>query len=58
MILFAALHLESPPHVRGIVDGAPTINAADGITPACAGNSGFYSWCNLLSGDHPRMCGE
>ena len=55
MIFFS---LGSPPHVRGkaIVAFAP--GSDDGITPACAGKSGFHTYCTFLNKDHPRMCGE
>ena len=29
-----------------------------GITPAYAGKSSFFGFCFLLTGDHPRVCGE
>ncbi len=29
-----------------------------GIIPACAGNTGGFTWRVYLEGDHPRVCGE
>ena len=48
----------SPPHVRG--KGLEKKRGADigGITPACAGKSGFVGSSLCGGEDHPRMCGE
>ena len=48
----------SPPRVRG-KDGVLEENPRrKGITPACAGKSGYSGWCSRQTGDHPRVCGE
>ena len=48
----------SPPHTRGI----RKVNAQEipngGITPAHAGNTGFFSRWKIKSWDHPRTRGE
>ena len=48
----------SPPHVRGKADAAAHWFLAQGITPACAGKSGFVPNSYSSERDHPRMCGE
>ena len=48
----------SPPRVRGTEVEPVQVEAAQGITPACAGNSHPYSNCREKSQDHPRVCGE
>ena len=48
----------SPPHVRGKATAAPLQPARLGITPACAGKSGFVPSSYSSERDHPRMCGE
>ena len=34
------------------------INAINGITPACAGNTATIKNLSAVARDHPRMCGE
>ena len=48
----------SPPHVRGkeLVQRLRVFKS--GITPACAGKSGFKIFSSRRKRDHPRMCGE
>ena len=53
-----AAEIGSPPLARGTVDTLSGIPAADGITPACAGNSCGCGLKHLLLGDHPRLRGE
>ena len=48
----------SPPRVRGKGCVLAGRVGAQGITPACAGKSGFNSHPYPVSWDHPRMCGE
>ena len=53
-----AAEIGSPPLARGTVDTLSGIPAADGITPACAGNRCGCGLKHLLLGDHPRLRGE
>ena len=48
----------SSPHVRGTLDIADFRLSADGIIPACAGNTTLPSRTWSANWDHPRMCGE
>jgi len=48
----------SPPRVRGTAPLVPLVVADDGITPACAGNSGRRRYIFRAAADHPRVCGE
>ena len=48
----------SPPRVRGTVSVCQLGQQIPGITPACAGNSGFRLRQGPALGDHPRVCGE
>ena len=48
----------SPPHVRGKAHPLLAARVSVGITPACAGKSGWRSCCPGCNRDHPRMCGE
>ena len=48
----------SPPRVRGKDNGAASDAAHRGITPACAGKSHALAPLRIVSGDHPRVCGE
>ena len=48
----------SPPRVRGTVRLCLSGSGRNRITPACAGNSRVMLTCIILSGDHPRVCGE
>ena len=48
----------SPPRVRGTDSSITGINAANRITPACAGNRILLSYLHLIYQDHPRVCGE
>ena len=50
--------LGSPPRVRGKVLHLCFRVALKGITPACAGKSGWHSCCPGCNRDHPRVCGE
>ena len=57
-VLSLSLSLGSPPHVRGKAWDTCAYVARYGITPACAGKSGYTYRCCWFVGDHPRMCGE
>ena len=48
----------SPPRVRGTVLRRNPGNPDQGITPACAGNSGRRPGPGRHYLDHPRVCGE
>ena len=48
----------SSPHARGTRDLACFQSLAEGIIPACAGNTGCCAVARRLLGDHPRMRGE
>ena len=48
----------SPPHVRGKQIERTNVDAAMGITPACAGKTQRMHNTHLDLQDHPRMCGE
>ena len=48
----------SPPRVRGKVPFLFAVTVALGITPACAGKSGFCVILKKQKKDHPRVCGE
>ena len=48
----------SSPHVRGALTNEVWKPLVDGIIPACAGSTTAWSTCSMLTGDHPRMCGE
>ena len=48
----------SPPRVRGTERNLGALDALEGITPACAGNSSYMYKCLLINWDHPRVCGE
>ena len=48
----------SPPRVRGILAVPSFLNNDVRITPACAGNTLYFSLIQLIDGDHPRVCGE
>ena len=50
--------LGSPPRVRGKVQGDTSLTAQMRITPACAGKSRYNLNQPVVSGDHPRVCGE
>ena len=58
--LFCCVSLPSgsPPHVRGKVRLVVGLVVGGGITPACAGKSGYRSFVPARPWDHPRMCGE
>ena len=51
-------HMGSPPHVRGKGFLYFAHEMFEGITPACAGKSSTRFLTEILSWDHPRMCGE
>ena len=48
----------SSPRVRGTLRGARRVEGAEGIIPACAGNTSTPRALSLGSRDHPRVCGE
>ena len=48
----------SSPRVRGTQNIEIIDNLADGIIPACAGNTGGWQLLVGRHGDHPRVCGE
>ena len=50
--------LGSPPRVRGKGTHHQVEQHMWGITPACAGKSGFSPFLALWVEDHPRVCGE
>ena len=52
------LPLRSPPRMRGKVWLHQKPGRVPGITPACAGKSGFRKLTSAEAGDHPRVCGE
>ena len=51
-------HKGSPPHARGKVEVRLEAGEKYGITPACAGKSGFSQASADERKDHPRMRGE
>ncbi len=51
-------HPGSPPRVRGTDSEQVVSGIANGITPACAGNSNFAGHAFRCPADHPRVCGE
>ena len=48
----------SPPQVRGKVQRRNAARRRVRITPAGAGKSSGYAFCNVRYRDHPRRCGE
>ena len=48
----------SPPRVRGKGSAPPRGHPLPGITPACAGKSPRALTRRIMTGDHPRVCGE
>ena len=48
----------SPPRVRGTDQPCVCHRGGPRITPACAGNSYFFTAAYALLKDHPRVCGE
>ena len=48
----------SPPHARGKGMGHDAVSGTSGITPACAGKSGYAASRPPRCWDHPRMRGE
>ena len=48
----------SSPHVRGAHYHVRQGGGRPGIIPACAGSTSNHSRLYMVSGDHPRMCGE
>ena len=48
----------SPPLARGILPAALPIFGANGITPACAGNTNYVNDSRWNRRDHPRLRGE
>ena len=50
--------LGSSPHVRGTLSDLHGLLVAQGIIPACAGNTHSPARKTRPCGDHPRMCGE
>ena len=51
-------HPGSPPPMRGKVYLDKTNKFYDGITPAYAGKSMFFTSMVVSTRDHPRLCGE
>ena len=51
-------HPGSSPHVRGARVFPTACIRPTGIIPACAGSTFSFFIAGILSGDHPRMCGE
>ena len=52
------LIIGSPPHVRERLNIKRNAQSSCGITPACAGKTGFSAKISALLWDHPRMCGK
>ena len=50
--------LGSSPRMRGTQTILPSSRLAAGIIPAYAGNTSTHTPRNLISRDHPRVCGE
>ena len=48
----------SPPRVRGKAVVCLSVEADEGITPACAGKRTDELFCVRVVRDHPRVCGE
>ena len=48
----------SSPRVRGTHELPVVLPEALGIIPACAGNTLYNAGASIISGDHPRVCGE
>ena len=48
----------SPPHVRERPFRQQHGVTEDGITPACAGKTGYHTLVIDTAEDHPRMCGK
>ena len=48
----------SSPHARGTLHVVGAVREAEGITPACAGNTIAHTLGVKVSEDHPRMRGE
>ena len=55
---FLLSSLGSPPRVRGKAASACLTSFQTGITPACAGKRFVHGPVGVLTGDHPRVCGE
>ena len=58
LFLGLPLMLGSPPHMRGKVALKGLLHITSGITPAHAGKRTWTRFSAILSGDHPRTCGE
>ncbi len=56
--IFGDASAGSPPRVRGTGPLLCVQVIADGITPACAGNSTKNVAALSIREDHPRVCGE
>ena len=56
--LYAHIITGSPPHVREILYKIKAVLKANGITPACAGNTTDCGRNSRWQWDHPRMCGK
>ena len=54
----SAIHLGSPPRVRGKDLNLFHFSASVRITPACAGKSLMQKMLWRMNWDHPRVCGE
>ena len=48
----------SSPRVRGTPERRRRRKRRHGIIPACAGNTLYNAGASIISGDHPRVCGE
>ena len=55
---FSVMQAGSPPRVRGKGLFSSKTGTVTGITPACAGKSGFGYQSRPEPQDHPRVCGE
>ena len=55
---FGILSAGSSPRVRGTPEYARKGGFYRGIIPACAGNTPRDTFCGVMDGDHPRVCGE
>ena len=57
-ITFLSVVLGSPPHVREVLSMIFNMCLVLRITPACAGSTAKQQAFNILTQDHPRMCGK
>ena len=54
----ALVQAGSSPRVRGTPERRRRRKRRHGIIPACAGNTLYNAGASIISGDHPRVCGE